>query len=449
MTSQSTNNRLARYRWSELTAEQCKQVLQRPAVRANDEISATAQGIIERVRSEGDAALIDYAAQFDKAMLDSLQVSEAEAAEAGELIGAEAREAIRVAIKNVRKYHEAQQPQPIKVETAPGVVCERVTRPIPAVGLYVPAGTAPLPSTAIMLSVPAAIADCPVRVLCTPARPDGKADPAVVYAARECGIRSIFKIGGAQAVAAMAYGTESVPKVDKIFGPGNAWVTAAKTLVSADPAGAALDMPAGPSEVMVIADSTAKPRAVALDLLSQAEHGVDSQVVLVTTDEAVADAADEQIAIALQTLPRADIIVEALKNSVAIIVDTPLQAFDVANRYASEHLIVQMEDPRQYIDIIDNAGSVFLGPWTPESVGDYCSGTNHVLPTYGYARQYSGLSLAAFQKQISMQELTLDGLRGLAPTVTTLAGLEGLDAHAQAVIVRLEDADGPEGGKES
>jgi len=437
----AANKRLSVCKWTDLTADERSSVLQRPAVRANDEISQQAADIIAKVRSDGDAALIAFANQFDKAELTSLRVSDEEAAEAGEIIGEQARDAIAAAIANVTRYHEAQQPTPIKVETAPGVVCERVTRAIPAVGLYVPAGTAPLPSTAIMLAVPAGIAGCERRVLCTPARPDGKADPAVVYAAWRCGIRDIFKIGGAQAVAAMAYGTDSVPAVDKIFGPGNAWVTAAKTLVSTDPAGAALDMPAGPSEVMVVADGSAKPRAVALDLLSQAEHGIDSQVVLVTTDAELAAQADAQISIALETLPRADIIVQALANSVTILVDDLAQAFEVANQYAPEHLIIQVEEPRRYVDRIQNAGSVFLGPWTPESVGDYCSGTNHVLPTYGYARQYSGLSLAAFQKQISMQELTLDGLRGLAPTVTTLAGLEGLDAHAQAVIVRLEDAD--------
>jgi len=409
-------------------------------VRANESISSKAQEIINRVRAEGDAALIAYAEQFDKAILTELRVSEAEAAEAGEIIGAAAREAIATAIKNVGTYHEAQITAPIKIETAPGVVCERVSRPIPAVGLYVPAGTAPLPSTAIMLAVPAAIAECPVRVLCTPARPDGKADPAVVYAAWSCGVRDIYKIGGAQAVAAMAYGTASVPKVDKIFGPGNAWVTAAKTIVSADAAGAALDMPAGPSEVMVLADDTANPRAVALDLLSQAEHGIDSQAVLVTTDPAIAEAVNREIDTALETLSRREILEQALEHSVCIITESAEQAFEVANAYASEHLIVQLAEPRQYIDLINNAGSVFIGPWTPESVGDYCSGTNHVLPTYGYARQYSGLSLSAFQKQLSMQELTLDGLKGLEPTVTTLAGLEGLDAHAQAVIVRIEDA---------
>jgi len=433
--------RLKKYRWKELSAEERSAVLQRPAVKSNESITAQAQAIIDRVRNDGDKALTELAAELDKVELDNLKVSEAEAAEAAGLIGPGACKAIDTAIANVRAYHEAQQPKPIVVETTPGVVCERITRAIPAVGLYVPAGSAPLPSTAVMLAVPSEIAGCETRVLCTPARSDGKADPAVVYAAWQCGVRDIFKAGGAQAVAAMAYGTESVPKVDKIFGPGNAWFTAAKTLVSADPAGAALDMPAGPSEVMVVADDTAAPRAVALDLLSQAEHGPDSQVVLVTTSEALADKADAAIDTALKTLPRADIIVQALEFSLCVLVDSVEEAIDVANAYASEHLIIQVADPRACLPRVNNAGSIFLGPWTPESVGDYCSGTNHVLPTYGYARSYSGLSLSAFQKTISVQELTLDGLRTLEPTVTTLAGLEGLDAHAQAVLVRIEDAD--------
>ncbi len=433
-------DRLKTYRWKELTAEQQSAVLQRPAVRANESISAQAAAIIDRVKVGGDSALKELAAELDNVTLTELKVSEAEAEEAAGLIGEAACTAINIAIANVRAYHEAQQTTPITVETTPGVVCERITRAIPAVGLYVPAGSAPLPSTAVMLAVPAAIANCETRVMCTPARPDGKADPAVVYAAWQCGIRDIYKAGGAQAVAAMAYGTETIAKVDKVFGPGNAWFTAAKTIVSADPAGAALDMPAGPSEVMVIADDTAAPRAVALDLLSQAEHGPDSQVILVTTSEVLAQAADAAIDVALETLPRRTIIEQALSNSLCVLVDSVDEAIDVANAYASEHLIIQVTNARECLPKVVNAGSIFLGPWTPESVGDYCSGTNHVLPTYGYARSYSGLSLAAFQKQISVQELTYAGLTALEPTVTTLAGLEGLDAHAQAVLVRIEDA---------
>jgi histidinol dehydrogenase len=307
--------------------------------------------------------------------------------------------------------------------------------------LYVPAGTAPLPSTAIMLAVPSGLACCPIRILCTPPRPDGKADSAVLVAAQECGITDVYKVGGAQAVAAMAYGTDSVPKVDKIFGPGNAWVTAAKTEVARDPAGAALDMPAGPSEVLVIADADADPRAVALDLLSQAEHGTDSQVILVTPSETLAEAASQEVAAALPELPRRDIMNESLKYSRVIFTADIDEAVAVSNEYAPEHLIMQVADARNYLDRIENAGSIFLGAYTPESVGDYCSGTNHVLPTYGYARAYSGLSVMDFQKRMSVQELTEEGVRNLQPTVSTLARMEGLDAHARAVEVRIEKLD--------
>jgi histidinol dehydrogenase len=352
-------------------------------------------------------------------------------------------DALRVAIHNVRAYHEAQLSQDIRVQTAPGVICERIIRPLQAVGLYVPAGTAPLPSTAIMLAVPSAIAGCPTRLICTPPRPDGTADPAVLVVAEECGITSVFKLGGAQAVAAMAYGTETVPKVDKIFGPGNAWLTAAKAEVAADPRGAALDMPAGPSEVLVIADANADPRAVALDLLSQAEHGVDSQVILVTTSTELADVVDQEIAAALPGLPRREIMYKSLAHSRTIVTADIAQAVEVANVYAPEHLIIQVANARRWLAAIENAGSIFLGPYTPEAVGDYCSGTNHVLPTYGYARAYSGLSLQDFQKRMSVQELDVEGLRTLQPTVSTLARLEGLDAHARAVEVRIEALDKP------
>ena len=343
------------------------------------------QQILANVQANGDAALSELTSRLDGVELSEFRVSEAEFAAARDELTNEQLAALRVAINNVSRYHEQQQTAPSSVETTPGVVCERLTRPIPAVGLYVPAGTAPLPSTAIMLAVPSAIAGCPVRILCTPPRPDGKADPAVLVAAAECGITEVYKLGGAQAVAAMAYGTETVPKVDKIFGPGNAWVTAAKTEVARDPAGAALDMPAGPSEVLVIADAQADPRAVALDLLSQAEHGVDSQVVLVTTSATLAEAANQEVITALEDLPRREIMYQSLQHSRVILVTDLDEAVAVSNVYAPEHLIMQIENARSYLDQVENAGSVFLGPYTPESVGDYCSGTNHVLPTYGYA----------------------------------------------------------------
>jgi histidinol dehydrogenase len=425
--------------WAELDEPDREAALARPAITDNPDLPGRVAELIAEVRAGGDRTLLELTARFDGVDLASLRVEADEVAAAEAEIGPDARAALETAITNVEKFHAAQLTDPIRVETVPGVICERVSRPVGAVGLYVPAGSAPLPSTAIMLAIPARLAECPVRIICTPPRADGRADPAVVVAATMCGVRDIFKIGGAQAIAAMAYGTDTVPKVDKIFGPGNAWVTAAKTAVAADAAGAALDMPAGPSEVMVVADGSTDPRFVALDLLSQAEHGPDSQVILVCTDEAFADAVNAEITAALASLPRRAIIEQSLAHSWCWLVDTPRAGIDVANRYAPEHLIVQMQNPRQYIDLIINAGSVFLGPWTPESVGDYCSGTNHVLPTYGFARNYSGLSVRDFQKEVTVQELTRDGLEALAPTVQTLARLEGLDAHAEAVVVRLGD----------
>ena len=428
-------------RWSSLDTAARRTALRRPAVVQQPGFEGQVREIIATVRRDGDAALRRLAREFDGVELLSLRVTEDEVLSAETSLPAQARSAIETAIGNVRRFHEAQSTPPVRVETAPGVVCERISKPLDAVGLYVPAGTAPLPSTAIMLGVPSAIAGCPVRILCTPPRPDGRADPAVVVAARTCGVRDIFKVGGAQAVAAMAYGTESIPKVAKVFGPGNAWVTAAKAIVAGDPAGAALDMPAGPSEVMVVADQWADARFIALDLLSQAEHGPDSHVVLVTPDEALVARVEAAMDVALGSLPRRPIIEQALRHSVVVLVTDLAEAIEVANGYAPEHLILQVSEPRTVVAGVTTAGSVFLGRWTPESVGDYCSGTNHVLPTYGYARAYSGLSVADFQRRMTLQEVTLSGLRGLAPTVLTLAGLEGLDAHARAVTVRLEAAD--------
>ncbi len=435
--------RLNRLTWATLDAAARRAALSRPAVTEQPDLGRRVAEIVARVRTDGDAALRELTARFDGVEIDELRVGADEFERAGRLVDQAARDAMDIAIGNIEAFHAAQLTAPIRVETAPGVVCERINRPIGAVGLYVPAGSAPLPSTAIMLAVPAGLARCPTRIICTPPRADGRADPAVVVAARRCGVDAIFKVGGAQAVAAMAYGTETIPKVDKIFGPGNAWVTAAKTLVAGDPAGAALDMPAGPSEVMVVADGSTDPRYVALDLLSQAEHGPDSQAVLVCTEAGFADAVDAEISAALPGLPRRAIIEQSLRHSVCFLVADAAEGIDVANQYAAEHLIIQLKNARQYIDLINNAGSIFLGPWTPEAVGDYCSGTNHVLPTYGFARNYSGLSVRDFQKQLTVQELTRPGLAGLAPTVLTLAGLEGLDAHAQAVAVRLTGDDTP------
>jgi histidinol dehydrogenase len=344
----------------------------------------------------------------------------------------------------VRAFHAALAPAPLAVEVMPGVRCERVTRPIGAVGLYVPAGSAPLPSTVIMLAVPAQLAGCPQRILCTPPGQQGGADPAVLAAAELCGIDTVFKIGGAQAIAALAYGTHSVPKVDKIFGPGNAWVTAAKQLVAADPQGAALDLPAGPSEVLVIADAFARPEFVAADLLAQAEHDPLSQALLVTDSATLAAAVASAVTAQARRLARQAILERSLLASRCLVVADLPTAFAVANEYAPEHLILQVREPRSWLESVRSAGSVFLGEWSPEPLGDYCSGTNHVLPTYGYARAYSGLSTLDFVKRITVQELSPAGLGALGPTAALLAHLEGLDAHANAVALRLAALERPQ-----
>ncbi|MBT8085872.1 MAG: histidinol dehydrogenase [Woeseia sp.] len=431
--------------WNELSEAQRHALLARPILTSNREISETARAVLSRVRREGDAALFALTKQFDGAELTSLRVSADEISAAERLLSRDASNAIDRAIGNVRRFHEAQTVPPIDIETEPGVRCQRLSRAIDAVGLYVPAGTAPLPSAAIMLAVPATIAGCRRRVLCTPPGANGEADSATVVAATRAGIDEIWKVGGAQAIGALAYGTTSIARVDKIFGPGNAYVTAAKTLVSAEPGGPAIDMPAGPSEVLVIADESASAEFVAADLLSQAEHGDDSQTVLVTTSTGLAERVESELVTQLQALDRRTIAGRALANSRLIVCDDLETAVSISNEYAPEHLIVQTQGARDLLPSITNAGSVFLGRWTPESVGDYCSGTNHVLPTYGAARNYSGLGIEQFIRQMTVQEVSLDGLRSLAPTVIELARLEGLDAHAAAVSVRLKHAAG--GGK--
>ena len=426
--------------WRGLDDDARSALLARPGSAADGELQATVTEILDGVRQDGDAALREYTNRFDAVTVDEFAVSDEELHLAARSLPGNALHAIDTAIGNVRRFHEQQLPKPLRIETMPGVLCERITHPIDAVGLYVPAGTAPLPSAAIMLAVPAAIAACPTRILCTPPRPDGLADPAVLVAASRAGIERIYKLGGAQAIAAMAYGTESIPAVNKIFGPGNAWVTMAKTLVSADAGGAAIDMPAGPSEVLVIADSTANAAFVAADLLSQAEHGVDSQVILITDSEQLAAEVQTQLGDQLARLDRREIASESLAHSRIILVASVDEAIEISNRYAPEHLILQCEDPYQRVAAIRNAGSVFVGPWTPESVGDYCSGANHVLPTYGYARSYSGLGVDQFLRTMTVQKLTRDGLRGLSEAVITLAQLEGLDGHAAAVSIRMQEA---------
>jgi histidinol dehydrogenase len=424
--------------WRLLSAVERRSALQRPAQFDAKGVAASAQIIIDEVRQNGDAALLKLTERFDGASLSELRVSDAEFAQAERALSAAQHAAIDTAIGNVRAFHAAQGAAPLRVETAPGVICERITVPVRAVGLYVPAGSAPLPSTAIMLSVPAAIAGCPVRVLCTPPQRAGGADPAVLVAARKAGVTQVFKVGGAQAIAAMAYGTASIPKCDKLFGPGNAWVTAAKLLVANDAAGAAADLPAGVSEVMVIADADARADFVAADLLAQAEHSPDAQALLVTDSPRLAREVAEQVQIQMKSLARAAILHESVANLRLLVVGSLEEAFEVSNDYAPEHLILEIRDARSWLNRVSAAGAVFLGSWSPESMGDYCSGPNHTLPTYGYAKAYSGLGLEDFQKRITVQELSPAGLKALGPTAQILAGLEGLDAHAAAVTIRLD-----------
>jgi histidinol dehydrogenase len=423
--------------WQSLSVSERGVALARPAQDLRAEIEALAREVIAHVRAGGDEAIRGYTRRFDEVEPGALAVSEEEFSQAESALTCEQRSALERAIENVERFHRAQRPDPLTLETMPGVRCERIVRPISAVGLYVPAGSAPLPSAVVMLAVPARIAGCPRRLLCTPPGRDGRAHPAVLLASRLCGIDRVFKVGGAQAIAAMAYGTQTIPKVDKIFGPGNAWVTAAKQAVASDPGGAACDLPAGPSEVLVVADETARAEFVAADLLAQAEHDRQAQAILVTTSHALAQAVSAAVETEARTLSRRAILEQSLAASRCIVVSDLDTALDVANEYAAEHLILEVREPRRWLERVQSAGSVFLGAWSPEPMGDYCSGTNHVLPTYGYARAYSGLSLLDFVKRITVQELSPAGLRSLAPTAVSLARLEGLDAHAQAVTRRL------------
>jgi histidinol dehydrogenase len=430
--------------WNQLDESARRDALARPTQSRTDDLSGGVARIVAAVRERGDDALREFSAAYDGCTLDALEVTEAEFAAAEAALDPALKAAIDEAAARIEHYHRATASKPVTVETAPGVRLERVVRPINRVGLYVPAGTAPLPSTALMLGVPARVAGCRSVVLCSPARADGHCDAAVLYAARVTGVHRVFKIGGAQAIAAMAYGTDSVPRCDKLFGPGNAWVTEAKLQVSVDANGASIDMPAGPSEVLVIADELANPVFVAADLLSQAEHGVDSQVILLTPSKAMIEKAASEVERQCAELPRSEIAVKSLAQSRLILVDSLAQAVDVSNRYAPEHLIVQVQDPHALLDGIESAGAVFLGEWAPESLGDYCSGSNHVLPTYGHARSYSGVSVSSFQKQITVQDVSAAGLRAIGPCAATLAAAEQLEAHRRAVTLRLAAQDARE-----
>jgi histidinol dehydrogenase len=400
------------------------------------EIREKVKPILQRVSLEGDDAVKFYTKAFDGVELEDLAVSEQDKSEAILQVPVSLKDAIDIAFKNIEKFHLAQVDSGIEVETMPGVICRRKSRPIGSVGLYVPGGTAPLFSTVLMLGVPSMLAGCKNVVLCTPPDKNGRIHPAMVYAASKCGITQIFRIGGAQAIAAMAYGTSSIPKVYKIFGPGNQFVTAAKQMVSME--GVAIDMPAGPSELAVFTDASGKPDFVAADLLSQAEHGIDSQVIMVTTDERMIDQVQKSIHEQLPLLPRKEIAARALDNSVMVLVNSEQEAVDLLNHYAAEHLIIASDQADAIADGIENAGSVFLGHFTPESAGDYASGTNHTLPTNQSALAYSGVSLDSFVKKITYQEISPDGLKNVGPAVEEMAASEQLQAHKNAVTIRLK-----------
>lgn len=414
-----------------------RDIVARPTKDAAD-LTATVSEVLARVKRDGDRAVVEYERRFDKVELTSLAVSEAEFAAAEAQVDAPLKAALTQAHGNIRRFHEAQRYEGIDVETAPGVRCWQRSVPIERVGLYVPGGTAPLFSTVLMLATPARIAGCGEIVLCTPPRRDGSVHPAILVAARMAGVSKVFKAGGVQAIGAMAYGTESVPKVAKIFGPGNQYVQCAKQLVSL--ADVAIDMPAGPSEVEVIADETANPAYVAADLLSQAEHGVDSQVLLVTTSEALLQTVQDEVARQLDELPRKDIAAQALANSRLVLVATLDEAMDLSNLYAPEHLILETRDAVALAKRVVNAGSVFIGHLTPESAGDYASGTNHTLPTNGYATAYSGVNLDAFCRKITFQHITPEGLASIGKTVELMAEAEELTGHKRAMTLRLKDS---------
>ena len=414
--------------------EDWDRLLKRPVMDV-ETLRETVRRVLDDVRQNGDQAVKAYEKQFDKVDLDELAVTESEMAEAEKLVSPELKAALELAHDNIHTFHAAQRFESRRVEVRPGVTCWQKSVPIEKVGLYIPGGTAPLFSTVLMLATPARIAGCREIVLCTPPNREGRVHPAILYAARVAGVSRIFKAGGAQAIGAMAYGTESIPKVYKIFGPGNQYVMAAKQQVSLSDV--AIDMPAGPSEVAVLADATSRPDFVTADLLSQAEHGVDSQVLLVTTDEAMIAKVQDEVNRQLEQLPRKDIAARSLANSKLILVHDMDEAMELTNRYAPEHLIVETADYLQVAEKVVNAGSVFLGPYTPESAGDYASGTNHTLPTNGYAVAYSGVNLDSYNRKVTFQELTPQGVKAIGPAVEAMAAGEQLDAHRNAMALRL------------
>ncbi|MEX0661376.1 MAG: histidinol dehydrogenase [Balneolaceae bacterium] len=424
---------MKRYTYNSLSTEEIEALCRRPKMDFASVFSQV-QPILDDVQKDGDKAIQKYTQKFDGITVDPLVVNPAEMKVN---LDPNVQEAIDRAMNNIFKFHREQFSGSLEVETMTGVVCSRVAKPIERVGLYIPGGTAPLPSTTMMLGIPALVAGCKTIVIATPPQKDNTIPDSILYIAKKIGATAVVKSGGAQAIAGMAYGTETVPKVDKIFGPGNQYVTAAKMILQNSEAMVSIDMPAGPSEVLIIADETADPEFIAADLLSQAEHGSDSQVVLVITENADLDAINNEVQKQLDQLPRKKFAADALDQSFTVLVESTRQAMDFSNEYAPEHLIINTKDADDLAENVSNAGSVFIGPWTAESMGDYASGTNHTLPTYGYARMYSGVSLHSFQKFITLQKISEEGLKNLGPTVETLADIEGLDAHKNAVTLRL------------
>ena len=423
----NTYSNPAKEKWAELCL--------RP-ISNNTAIHAAVATILEKVKAEGDKALVDYAKKFDGADLDTLRVSPREFAEADLKVPQELKNAITLAKNNIEQFHTAQQRKPEHIETTRGVTCWQESRPISKVGLYIPGGSAPLFSTVLMLGIPATIAGCSEVIICTPPNNEGEIHPAILYTAQQIGITTIFKVGGAQAIAAMAYGTETVPQVYKIFGPGNSYVTTAKQ--HAQQEGVAIDMPAGPSEVLVIADETGVPEFIASDLLSQAEHGPDSQVILISNSEKITSETLKALDIQLAQLPRKEIAEKALENSKSFVFENIADGIDFSNEYAPEHLILASENAEEWLTKIENAGSVFIGNYSCESAGDYASGTNHTLPTAGFAKNYSGVTLGSFTKEITFQKLNEDGIKNIGPAIEIMAAAEGLDAHKNAVTLRLK-----------
>ena len=421
--------------FTEPTADEIKLICQRPEISV-EQILSTIKSIFNEVKLNGDSALKKYTHYFDKVDLDVFCLSQKEIDDSKTKVSSELKTAIQMAKNNIEKFHLAQLTADFQIETSDGVVCGQIKRAIDKVGIYIPGGTAPLFSTVLMLAIPAALAKCKEIILCTPPQKDGTINPAILFAASICGVDKIYRVGGAQAIAALALGTETIPKVDKIFGPGNQYVTTAKTF--AQKSGIAIDMPAGPSELMVVADETSVPAFVASDLLSQAEHGTDSQVVCMVNSQSLLSKISKEIEIQLQELPRMAVAKKALENSSFILVTDDKKKVEIINEYAPEHLILAVKTPRLLLPKINNAGSIFIGNYTPESAGDYASGTNHTLPTSGFARAYSGVNMDAFVKKITVQEISKQGIKELGPSIEIMAAAEGLQAHKNAISIRLQ-----------